>query len=107
MINENDSVANFARQLFRRVDGLLLLLTMAFCLVMLAVNLSGYYFHTTSGQHSGKWKVLWIALPIVYFVGYVRLRQLFDSDGWIVNILHGILIPGSAVYFAMLNGGYL
>lgn len=91
------------KSLPKRVDGRLLIAAWAACFVLLGLNLFTPATIALGLQSSGKWIALWATWPLVLFVGYLRLRTLFDGSEFIVLACHTLLIPGSVVYFTFKN----
>lgn len=107
MLDLSVGVGDFCKSLFKRPDGWLLIGACAACLVLLVLNLLAPVAAMLGLHSSGKWIALWATWPLVLFVGYIRLRTLFDGTEFVVLVCHALLIPGSVVFFMLRNLGAL
>ena len=96
MINENICVGQFLKELFKRPDGIVLILAMTLSLVMLLLNIRPSIV-SENFVSSEKWWTLWAFMPLIFLFIHIRLRQLITTDSLFSFLLH------VCVYFVILS----
>lgn len=104
MINEQSDINSFLKDILRRPDGRVLIISCLLGLIMLLANLTCRLYEINFREMGReKWLVMWLFSQPILTLLYIRLRQLIDANGGFVVAVHSLVLIGFVLFFALKN----
>ena len=104
MLNERDDVRTILKDMTKSPDGISCIAACMLSIAMAITNaLVPELFHAGNADRTGKWLAIWLVLPPLLFLLYLRNRQLIDGIGRIWTLVRSIAVLSPAFVLSYFN----
>lgn len=93
MLNEKENIGLILKDITKSAEGRSCLVACVISIVMATLNWSiPDLFGTTNLNRTEKWLVIWLIFPLLNFLLYLRVKQLFDGAGILWTLVRSVFV---------------